>query len=606
MFSSRSRVLQLVVMLLLVGIVLRLSWLQVARGAELSEKAEVQRTRIYVDPPRRGSILDRNGANLAFTLPAKSLTISPNRVRLDAEEPARWNPKNTVDKQLAALAQDIHDAVATYGGAEMAEKVKTEDIIRTLNEDSDYEVLIRNVDPDIATLVARDVPEVAADRQDIRQYPNGAIGENIIGRTEMSGAGQFGLEASADAKLAGNAGKRKQEVSVRGQVIPGSLEEILPVTNGSSLELTIDIDLQTYVQQQLEQATANSGAKSASAVVLDARDGTVLAMANSGTVNPNGDVAKQLEEGKSFTNESLYAAFEPGSVAKIVTAAAAIEDKLTTPDEVLQVPGQITLGSATVSDAWEHGVVPYTTTGVFGKSSNVGTLMLAQRVGEDRFADILRDFGVGQPTGLELPGENSGFLPPRDQWSGGTFANLPIGQGFSLNLVQMASMYQTVANDGVRVEPRIIKKVISPDGTETIPEPAPKHKVISPETASTLRSMFQAVTQKDPTGVQQGTGPGAAVEGYQIAGKTGTAQQIDPNCKCYSNSDYWITFAGIAPADDPRYVIALMLDDPERGVHGEGGQTAAPLFHDIASWLLDRDNVPLSPPPSGKLILQAQ
>ncbi|APT85094.1 cell division protein FtsI [Corynebacterium aquilae DSM 44791] len=596
---------QLVVLTLVVLIVIRIGWLHAFHGNELKANALDQRTRIYNEPPRRGAILDRNGANLAFTLPARSLTISPNRVRLDAQEPARYNPANTVDKQLTTLANKIHDAVAQYGGAAMAEKVKVDDILDTLHKDSQYEVLIRNVDPDIATLVARDVPEVAADRQDIRQYPNGAIGENIIGRTEMSGVGQFGLEASADSTLSGHAGMRKQEVSVRGQVIPGSLEETLPVTNGSSIELTLDIDLQAYVQQQLEQAVANSGAKTASAVVLDAKNGTVLAMANSGTVNPNGDVAKQLEEGKDFTNESLYAAFEPGSVAKIVTAAGAIEDGKTTPDEVLQVPGQITMGSATVKDAWEHGVVPYTTTGVFGKSSNVGTLMLAQRVGEDRFASLLKKFGVGTPTGIELPGENPGFLPPKDQWSGGTFANLPIGQGFSLNLLQMAGIYQTVANDGVRVEPRIIKDVIGPDGTVTTPDPAPSHRVISPETAATLRSMFQAVIQRDPTGVQQGTGAGAGVEGYQIAGKTGTAQQIDPNCKCYSNSNYWITFAGIAPADDPRFVIALMLDNPQRGVHGEGGQSAAPLFHDIASWLLDRDNVPLSPPPPGQLILQA-
>lgn len=261
------------------------------------------------------------------------------------------------------------------------------------------------------------------------------------------------------------------------------------------------------------------------------------------------------------------------------------------------------MAGATVKDAWDHGVAPYTTTGVFGKSSNVGTLMLAQRVGEDRYADMLQKFGLGQRTEVGLPGESAGSVPARDQWSGGTFANLPIGQGLSMTLLQMTGMYQAIANDGVRIPPRIVSATVGRDGTRTeIPQPEGV-QVVSPETARTVRDMFRSVTQND-TGDQRGTGVQAGIEGYQVSGKTGTAQQVDPNCKCYSNSSYWITFAGIAPADDPRYVIGIMLDAPTRSADGSGGQSAAPLFHSIASWMLQRDAVPLSAE-ADRLVLQA-
>ncbi len=385
-------------------------------------------------------------------------------------------------------------------------------------------------------------------------------------------------------------------------MIPGSWRDQHPAVDGSSIELTIDNDIQYHVQQQVQRAKDLSGADNASAVVLDAQTGQVLAMSNDSTFDPSIGVANNPASAQQG-NPAVASPFEPGSVNKIITAAAAIEDGLTTPDEVLQVPGSIDMSGVTVKDAWDHGVVPFTTTGVFGKSSNVGTLMLAQRVGEDRFADMLDLFGLGQRTEVGLPGESGGLVPSREQWSGGTFANLPIGQGLSMTLLQMTGIYQAIANDGERIPPRIVNATIGPDGTRTETESPEPIRVVSPQTAATVRDMFRSVVQSD-TGNQQGTGAQAAIEGYQIAGKTGTAQQIDPNCGCYSNSDYWITFAGIAPSDDPKYVIGIMLDAPTRSSDGTGGQSAAPLFRDIASWLLQRAAVPLSPDPGGKLILQ--
>ncbi|APT89225.1 cell division protein FtsI [Corynebacterium frankenforstense DSM 45800] len=659
-----------VAVLALIG---RLAWVQVVWGPALAEQAHEQRARVYVEPARRGEITDRSGTPMAYTMQARSLTVSPDLLRKElreqdfnemraagategvSEEEVARRLDDSVEKTLREMADQIPEMIAasssddaeTPGAAdpddrdsdekdpernsdrddksdrdnkdkdsekkgsekddEASGEVDPDEILDKLHADTHYEVLVRNVDPDVATEIAARFHGVAADHQDVRQYPNGAVGDNVVGRVSMDGQGQFGLEASADATLTGINGRTTEDVSTDGQVIPGTLRDAVPAEDGESVSLTLDLELQTYVQQLLEQAKANSGAKSAEAVVLDAHTAEILAMANTGTIDPNGDVEKQVEQGKDFENPTISAPFEPGSVAKIMTAAAAIEEGETTPDEVHQVPGTIDMAGVTVRDAWDHGTVPYTTTGIFGKSSNVGTLMLAQRVGEDRFADYLNRFGIGQPTGVELPNESAGLLPTREQWSGGTFANLPIGQGMSVTALQMAGVFQALANGGERVEPRIIREVTGPDGQVREQEAPATTRVVSPETARTVIDMFRAVTQEDPSGNQQGTGANGAIEGYQTSGKTGTAQKIDPDTGAYSMSDYWITFGGVAPADDPRYVIAVMVDDPDRGVEpgGSGGQSAAPIYRDIGSWLLNRDNVPLSKPMEGRLVLQA-
>ncbi|KQB86763.1 peptidoglycan D,D-transpeptidase FtsI family protein [Corynebacterium lowii] len=618
----RRRLGMVLVILLVAVLVLttRLAWVQVVWGPELSAKAEEQRARIYVEPARRGDISDRDGREMSYTMQARSLTVSPDLLRKELREQADLELRSgdvpepqdreayldeQVDSTLKEMSEKIPQMIKDAGAS--TDEVDSKEIENKLRADTHYEVLVRNVDPDVAATVAETFHGVAADHQDIRQYPNGAVGENIVGKVSMDGQGQFGFEASGDALLSGINGRMTEDVSTDGQVIPGTLRDQVPAIDGKNVRLTVDIDVQNYVQQKIEQARENSGADNAEAVVLDAHTGEVVAMANTGTIDPNGDIEKQLERGKDFDNTSISAPYEPGSVAKIITAAGVIEEGLTSPDEVLQVPGAISMAGVTVNDAWAHGTAPYTTTGIFGKSSNVGTLMLAQRLGEEKYAEYLKKFGIGQSTGVELPNESSGLLPSPEQWSGGTFANLPIGQGMSWTTLQMASVYQALANGGERVEPRIIKSVTDPDGAEEeLPEPK-RTRVVRPETARTVVDMFRAVTQSDPTGVQSGTGPGGAIEGYQTSGKTGTAQKVDPNTGAYSMSDFWITFAGVAPADDPRYVIAVMLDDPDRGVEpgGQGGQSAAPVFRDVASWLMDRDNVPTSAPMEGLLTLQA-
>ena len=595
-FAFRHRTGGVVILLALMVAAAQLFNLQVPQAAGLRAQAAGQLKVTDVEKAVRGSIVDRNDDKLAFTVEARALTFQPAKIRKQLTEAKQKSPAAPdPDKRLMEIARDI--------AGKLNNKPDYQTLLKKLRGNDTFVYLARAVDPAVAGAITKKFPEVGAERQDLRQYPGGSLAANIVGAIDWDGHGLMGLEDSMDSVLAGTDGSVTYDRGSDGVVIPGSYRNRHDAVDGSTVQLTLDDDIQFYVQQQVQQARDVSGAKNVSAVVLDAKTGEVLAMSNDNTYDPSQDIGRQAD--KQMGNLAVSSPFEPGSVNKIVTASSVIEYGLSNPDEVLQVPGAIDMGGVSVHDAWEHGVMPYTTTGVFGKSSNVGTLMLAQRVGPERYYDMLGKFGLGQRTMVGLPGESAGLVPPIDQWSGSTFSNLPIGQGLSMTLLQMAGMYQAIANDGVRIPPRIIKSTTAADGTRT-DEPHPNGiRVVSPETARTVRGMLRAVVQRDPMGYQQGTGPAAAVEGYQIAGKTGTAQQINPACGCYYSDVYWITFAGMAPADDPRYVIGIMMDNPQRNADGSAGHSAAPLFHNIASWLLQRENVPLSADPGPELTLQA-
>jgi cell division protein FtsI (penicillin-binding protein 3) len=300
----------------------------------------------------------------------------------------------------------------------------------------------------------------------------------------------------------------------------------------------------------------------------------VLALASSGTfdaadpntINPYAPI-----------DPPVMSAFEPGSVQKAITFAAALQQRRVTPKTVINVPDSIYMGGVTVSDAWPHKTEAFTATGVLAESSNVGTLKIAKRLGPSLWYRYEKLFGVGTKTGIELPAESSGYVPPLKDWSASTFANLPFGQGESMTVLQLASIYQTVANNGVRIPPRIVQSVTKRDGSVYATVQPRGIRVIDPATSKTLRTMLESVTLPGGTGVR------AAVPGYRVAGKTGTAQQPDPNRGgAYSSWMNWDTFAGMMPADDPQFVVSIMVDNPAHGV--EGGDVAAPLFHQIASY----------------------
>ncbi|WP_336790679.1 MULTISPECIES: peptidoglycan D,D-transpeptidase FtsI family protein [Gordonia] len=585
-FIGRQRIVGVLVAAALVLVTGRMVYVNVIAADDISALAAQQRSVTMQLPATRGSIVDRNGRLLAHTDDARALTFQPKAVRasIDTE-----HKKNNAVPDVPTRLKEISAGVSEMLGGSISQ----EDLLTRLTSDKDFVYLARAITPELAKSIQDKFPEVGAEKQSIRVYPGGSLAANVVGDVNYDGNGLIGLESSLEPVLAGTNGTETFDQGRDGVMIPGSKRNVHPAKDGETVHLTLDSDVQWFVQSQVNMAKKASGANNVSVVVMDSRTGEVLAMANDGTF----DASKPLDEqkGADLGNRSVTSPFEPGSVNKIVTAAAALEYGVTNPDEVLQVPGSIKMSGITVNDAWAHGTAPYTTTGVFGKSSNVGTLMLAQRVGERRFADMLQRFGLGAMTGVGLPGESPGDVPALSQWSGGSFANLPIGQGLSMTLLQMTSMYQAIANGGVRIPPRIITGGEKPDSV----------RVVSPKTADTVRDMFRAVMQNDDDGNQQGTGAKGAIAGYQTSGKTGTAQQVDPACNCYSKSSYNITFAGIAPADDPRYVVGIMMDNPVRSSDGSGGQSAAPLFATIGAWLLQHERVPYSAQPAPRLRLQA-
>lgn len=579
--------------ILLVGLLLaagvKLVDVQGLRATELAMQAEQQRvTRVDI-PAERGTITDRNGTKLAFSVESKALAVHPKRIRQDwAEAGAGTTGGIGFDQRAGQIADYLAPRLGIERG-ELLDKLRTPKTFVYLDEE---------VEPGLAADITSRFPEIESEDRALRKYPSGKVASNVVGfanwrkdQVPPGTHGLVGLESSLDAKLAGQPGEQLVDTQQgdNSVVIPGTERPVRPAKGGSNVRLTVDSDLQYQTQQLLADYVRRSEAKRGSAVVLDAKTGQVHALANDDSFDPNAEGGLDPDK---LGNPAITNPYEPGSVNKLVTAAAAIEHGVARPRSPVLVPPQLRVADRVIGDAWDHGTLNMSLTGVFAKSSNIGTLKVAQRVGEARFATMLDRMGLGQRTGVGLPGETPGFVPDRKNWSGSTFGNLPIGQGLSMTVLQMASMYQAIANDGVRVPPRIIDSETGPDGRRSV-QPTPRGvRVVSERTADTVLNMFRSVTQDEPN-LQNGTAPDAALAGYQISGKTGTGQKVDPVTGAYSNSKYSITFAGVLPADDPRFVVGLMLDEPNYS-GSEFGTTAAPLFHDIASYLAQRYNLPLS------------
>ncbi|MBM9469245.1 peptidoglycan D,D-transpeptidase FtsI family protein [Nakamurella leprariae] len=581
---GRLAMVALVVMLVAVGV--KLISVQVVDSHGYAAQAVDQRSRLVTLAAQRGSISDRTGAQLAFTVEGRAV----------AARPALFTDDTQRRRVAELLAADLADT-----GTTTAPEDRTADaLMDKLSSDSRYVYLARGLMPAEADVIIEQMAAVLDDdqinavvteRQDIREAQTGSAAAAIVGTVDFDGNGLSGIESKFDGKLSGEDGSREVDVDARSGIIPGSARNEVAATDGVDITLTLDNDLQHTVAQYVQQRVTETGAKSGCAVVMTADSARIAAMAC-------------FEPGKSVRetgNKAVTDKFEPGSVNKVVTMAAALEQGLITPDTVLTVDGEIGMGDVTVHDAWAHGPIQMTVAGILAKSSNVGTLMIAQQIGPDAFIRQSELFGQGVKTGVQLPGETRGDLPAQSSWSSSTFANLPIGQGMTVNLVQLAGMYQAIANDGVRVTPTLVQSMTSDGQPVEIPvssgaqAPGTQTRVMSAQTADTLKDMLRATVQDGDVN-HRGTAPAAALTGYQVAGKTGTAQQVDEATGDYSDTLVTTTFGGVVPADDPRYAIALMLDAPNSS--GPGGSSAAPLFHEIAAYLMRQDNVPPSPEPA--------
>ena len=581
---------RLLLVLALVAAGVQLINVQGFQAAALSAKAQQQLQLSLILPASRGVITDRNGNQLAFSVDVDALYAQPGVMRKNWAKNSKLHPGVSYEQDT----QNIADAMSQLLGKAIDEPT----LLGQLRSNASFVYLINQVTPAVASQIHTKYPDIGIEPRAMREYPEDNVAANIVGlanwRLDTTPAylgGLIGLEHALDAQLAGKPGSEVVDTQEGNNdvQIPGSQRDVRPAVNGENVQLTIDTDVQYEVQQLLGQYVTKTGAHDGSAVVLDAHTGQVYALANDNTFNPN---LPLTGTNTNVGDGAATGAFEPGSVNKIVAMAAAIDAGLVTPTTIINVPSQLPVADVVIHDDWTHPDQQFTVTGVFAKSSNIGTVEIAQRVGPQNYYDMLMKMGLGSKTGVGLPGESPGYVPAIKSWSGSTFANLPFGQGLTETVLQLAGMYQAIANGGVRVPPRIIDSVTRPDGT-VVPTPQPAGvRVVSPQTAGTLLSMMRAITQNAPS-PNKATAPSAALAGYQIAGKTGTAQQVDPATHRYSSTMNTVTFAGILSADNPRFVVALMLDNPAD--HAESGETAAPLFHDIAAFLAQKYNLPVSP-----------
>jgi cell division protein FtsI (penicillin-binding protein 3) len=551
---------------LLVLVVGRLVVLQGVDGAEYANAAEQDRLRTYPIAALRGEVLDRTGRPFAYTVDASRVVADPTVVK----DPER----------VAAALATVLDVPA----AELAEK---------LSKHSRYVVLATQVPPETTDAIeALELSGVSFEDDPVRLYPAGSVGGQVVGFVGRDGKGLAGIEQAFQDELAGTPGRRRVEVGSGGNPIPSGIDESTPATDGDRVTLTLDQDLQYVTEQRLGEACADGATTRASVVVLDVHTGKVAAMGSCPGYDP-GNYSKTDPD--LLGNPVVSDVFEPGSVMKAVTLSAALEEGVATPDTVLSVNGHIQAGDRVVTDAHDHAPVDWTVTGILAKSSNVGAIMLAREVGDQKLEHYLRAFGLGATTGIELPGESAGILEDSADWTASRAANVPIGQGVSVTTLQMASIYQAIANDGVRIQPRIVESVTDPHG-RLRSAPAPEStRVISQSTADRMAYMLEAVVGPG------GTAPLGQIEGFRVAGKTGTAQRANPDCGCYDGGGYVTTFVGFAPADDPQYVVAVDLERPTSAA--EGGQVAAPVFADIMRYALTSHGVVPSGTPRPEFVL---
>ena len=562
-------------MLLLVA---RLVDVQVLHANSYQSQARGESAITVSLPAVRGGIYARDGSPLALSVPTDDVIADDFQIA---------HPVQTA----AALAPLLHVATAT--------------LATQLHQHSGYVVLARQLPQSTGDKITNDsLPGITLIADSKREVPNGNLASPLIGFTNAAGKGAAGLEYGDNKMLAGSAGKETIMESPGGVALPQS-----PVTNqvatspGNGLELTIDTQLQYESEQALAQAIETSNSVSGTAIVMDVKTGEILSMANltathpaaigapttttpttgtPGGVVPIGPNAAVNEASSNLAVTQLY---EPGSVFKLVTFSAALQDGLINPNSVFTVPDQIQLDGSTFHDAEPHPTEALSATQILAQSSNIGTSEIAQGVGEQRLLNQVKTLGFGEPTGLAFPGESSGLLATAANWEPTDYVSLPIGQVDAVNALQVLDAYNTVANGGTYVAPKLVQATISPSGSVAETAPSATHPVLSSSVDSELNTMLQQV-------VNEGTGTSAAVPGYTVAGKTGTAQIPTQGQDSYAAGAYMASFVGFAPAANPTLSMIVVLDRPTPIF---GGTVAAPVFSQIMSYALHRYDIPTTP-----------
>ena len=552
----------LIILSLIAG---RLVQLQGLDRTNYTAMAEKQRLHTVGLSAPRGEIVDRDGNPLAETIDARDVYADPEKVVDASTEAARLAPLLGV--RASVIAQQ-------------------------LAQHTSFVYLLRQATPQLAAkIIDLQLPGIGVLPATKRIYPAGTLASNVVGFANADGDGLAGLEYSFQKTLAGHDGVRTFETGLSGSPIPDGQDIVKPAVPGTGLELTIQRDIQWKAQQAISAQVHAVHADSGTVIVMDPRTGQILALAVSPGFDPNDPSASPMA---AFGDPAISEVYEPGSVNKVITMSAALQDGVANPRSPFTVPGVLHDAGFTFHDAEPHGVERLTLTGILAKSSNIGTIEVANRLGAARLYHYLRAYGFGAPTGVGLPGDGVGLLPKLRDWTASTLPTTAFGQGIGVTALQVASVYATIANGGVRVTPNLVADRIEPDGTRTPAAPPERRRVIDAKTAHELSDMLEAVT------TNEGTAPLARIPGYRIAGKTGTANRPNGHGG-YGGAGYTSSFVGFAPADDPKLLVEVVLQNPRNGHFG--GLVAAPVFHDVMSFALQTLKVPPTgtKPPHAKL-----
>ena len=535
------------------GILGRLTYLQIVKHDEYSRLAESQHAKSVALRPKRGPIVDRGGQVLAVSSNAESLFALPHRIG-DAEHLAR---------QLAPILDE-----------------PAADIARRLDPAKRFVWVKRKLSPPVAQAVrAVGDPGLGFLQESLRLYPSRELAAHVVGFEGLDGKGLGGVEQAWDVHLAGAEGRALVERDALGRDVTGAPVVLKASVPGQGIVLTIDATLQYLAEKEVEAAWRRTRAKSAMAVMMDPRTGEILALAIRPTFNPNAFGAATDEQRR---NRAITDPFEPGSTFKVIMAAAALEEGVVRPsDRFYGENGKIKVASAVISDWKPFGWLTFAE--VVQNSSNVGSIKAGMQLGKERYYKYITGFGFGQPAALGLPGESRGQLRAPPQWSALSLATMSIGQEISVTAVQIVAAFSAIANGGRLMQPQIVRAVLDGQGREVRGfEPKAVRQVISPETARELTTIMTAV-------VREGTGHRAAIPGYDVAGKTGTAQKMDPSTRRYSHAPGVLSFVGFAPVDDPRLAMIVLLDEPKN--EKWGSEAAAPIFAAIGLGALRHMNV---------------
>jgi cell division protein FtsI (penicillin-binding protein 3) len=564
--KSRIRILALVFTIALSLLSLQLVRVQIFEAANYKLRAvdEMETTRTVQAP--RGDITDVNGVAFARSVSAISIVVDQTLIN---------NPARTAAFVAPIIGLSVAEVQASITGTRkysMVLKNGRPALWGKLSAAMDsYNAALDNNDLD------KRVIGFFPERSYIREYPSGQLLSSLIGFVRADGVGAAGIESSMNSVITGTAG-RYSYARANGAEIPGSQNEIVAPKAGTSVRLTIDRDVQWVAAKAIAEAVKSTGAVNGTVIVMDPKTGAIIAHATAPTFNPNNTKGVPLD---LMRNPSVQDVYEPGSTGKVMTMAAALEEKTVTPTTVFSVPYGLYRAGKTFHDHEKHGVQKLTTAGILAVSSNTGSIKVGETLGSERLYDYLRKFGIGTKTGSGLPGESAGILRPVNTWSGTTAPTVAFGQGYSVTAMQATSVFATIANGGVRVSPTVIAGTSDSSGHFTPAGNRESVRVIGEETASQLRIMMEGVVSAN------GTAPSAAIAGYRVAGKTGTAQRVDPLTGKYSG--YTASFIGFAPADSPRYVINVTLQRPRNGHYG--GSLCGPVFKKVMTFVLQSKHV---------------